>query len=319
MNMKKLKQFFNHSYVSGSIFTIAGFIIAGFLNKKYEWLTVKEILGYIKTVFIYKINMPPLLVNFSLIINIICIVIIIIILLRNINLLFLRKESQSKLSRQILNDILKQNIYSIDIGKRISSVNRKEQNYIINNIFNNLGKKEFAYSITKFCNVARGLLRKRIVLNKLIENLIAVGDVYSLGKFLNAIDEKRLKNCNQKKRNNFIEAIIKNLERMVYKEVDKIIPSVDKLNNFIPNTLVESYIDSLFEIAHSREYNKDNADDSLFELPDKLIKKSFSLFTIEYLCDIGSARLKMVRKYIEYNKHLWCKRDKCIFRSKTAT
>lgn len=55
---KKLKQFFNHSYVKGGIFTIAPIIIMTILNKKYDWLTLKKISGYIKTAITFKVNIP---------------------------------------------------------------------------------------------------------------------------------------------------------------------------------------------------------------------------------------------------------------------
>lgn len=43
MNKKKLKQFFNRSYVRGGIYAIAPIIITTIFNKKYKWMILKNL------------------------------------------------------------------------------------------------------------------------------------------------------------------------------------------------------------------------------------------------------------------------------------
>jgi len=235
-----------------------------------------------------------------------------------LNLLINRQEISSLVSTNDAMEVLKYaerwDSDSENLLLKIQLLSIEDQHYVLRSLATKFGNNSYLDHLLPIISKEKMTPDTIVYLyNLILQKLALVNGIYYKVKFINSITPdllELLKKTDEKCRIPFYKDIICIMKNNQYGEVNKVTPSIPRIQDAIPLSLQAEYVKALFSQSASNAYQgAPSAIKTLEELPCSFAMAVFKTFDIEYLYWGND----YVKKLISAHRECWPKNKMELF------
>lgn len=162
---------------------------------------------------------------------------------------------------------------------KLQLLNKQDQAYIIDNLVEDVENRSSLFSLISI--ISSDLFKDSglVILEQILRRVTISNNLSSKKDFMETVPTELLKLTDEGLRKAFFTEIIGIIEFNQFKDVNKIVPSVAYVQEAIPDSSIEKYLNAMLQMAKSLAWRgKPAAQKALIELPDRFVVVALEIF-----------------------------------------